>query len=419
MIAVALPTAIGSQPYVGDQQDKITPDALEDGDRLGRSLAIDGDTIVLGSFLADDDEGLVFVHEATTQDGETTAEHRATLSTEDVHIDEPADATELGSDVDVSGDLLVAGAAGVDTADKFEAGAAFVFANGEDGWTQLAALPAPDPQALDAFGRTVATDGTHVAVAEPEDEIPGEYSSNGKVHVYERTAEGLVHEASLTPPADDDRERLGVSMAFQDGTLAVGAPQDDTSTGYGAVYLYEETEGTWSQTDRLTAPDDAQAESFGRDVALDGGLLVAGAPGPQAAMCCPSPPVPEGQAHAFQLDDGEWTHDGELDPVTSAEGAGVGMSVAIDAGQAFVAAPSAPADSVFGLVHAFAQTETGWAHTGVTVPADPASGDRFGQAIDADAGHLTAGAPGDDGAGDQAGAGYLFGDATPSLVTPQ
>lgn len=421
MIAVSLPTALGSldDPYVGDQQAKLTPDAVADGDRLGRTLAVDGGTLVLGSSLSDGSDGLVFVYDVSPDEGQTTVELAQTLSMDDVTIDEPVQDAELGSDVDVDGDLLVAGASGVDTADKFEAGAAIAFEATAEGYQQLAALSAPDPEALNAFGRTVATDGQHVAVAEPEDELPGEYSSNGAVHVYERTSDGFVHEASLTPPADEDRERLGVSLAFQDGVLVAGAAQDETPNGNGAVYVYEETGGGWTQTARLTAPADAEAESLGRDVAIDGTTIVAGAPGPQAAICCPSPPVPEGQAHAFALGDDGWAHETELDPAASARGAGVGMSVALDQGRAFVSAPSAPADAVYGMVHVFAHGEQGWTEAGIAIPEDPASGDRFGQAIDADGGVLVTGAPGDDGAGDQAGAGYVFDDLAPALVTPQ
>lgn len=421
MIAVSLPTALGSlsQPYVGDQQAKLTPDALSDEDRLGRTLAVDGGTLVLGSSLSDGSDGLVFVYDIAHDDGETSVEHAQTLSMDDVTIDEPAQDAELGSDVDVGGDLLVAGASGVDTADKFEAGGAVVFEATADGFEQLAALPAPDPQALDAFGRTVATDGDHVAVAEPEDEVEGEFVSNGAVHVYERTGDLLAHEATLTPPADEDRERLGFSLAFEDGTLVAGAPEDETPNGNGAAYVYEETGDGWTQTARLTAPTDAEAEQLGRDVAIDGTTVVAGAPGPQAAICCPSPPVPEGQAHAFALTDDGWEHETELDPASSARGAGVGMSVALDQGRAFVAAPSAPADAVYGLVHVFEQADPGWVETGIVIPEDPASGDRFGQAIDADAGALAAGAPGDDGAGERAGAGYVFDNLVPDIVTPQ
>jgi hypothetical protein len=423
LLLTAPAAASAVTPYVGVQAEKIRPDGLDRDDRFPAAVDADEDRVVFGSPRTGD-HGAVLVYEQTA----SGLQHEATLTVDPMA---PTGEAELGADVAVDGDRIVAGAGGADPGDVFEAGAGYIWTHGPNGWTLDHEIPAPDPDALDRFGGGVAVDGTTLAIAEPEDDQQTKYSRDGRIHVYEDQAGSLVKTAEITPPHDGDGARLGLSMELEAGTLVAGAPDEGTATGTGAAYVYGDDGTGWSQEAVLTAPDAAEARQLGRDVALEDGAVVAGAPGPQVGICCPSPPVPEGQAHAWEQADGSWSYVGELDPKTSTEGAAVGMSVAVDGDQAYVGSPSAPFDSVYGWVTSFERGEDGWTQEGKLVPSDPASGDRFGDLSAAANGRLVVGAPGDDGmgqlggpgdsgSGENAGAGYLFvepGDAASGLPT--
>jgi hypothetical protein len=62
-----------------------------------------------------------------------------------------------------------------------------------------------------------------------------------------------------------------------DGDVLIGGSYF-ADGGVGAVYIFEQSGGTWSEIDRLVGGDTAPADYFGYDVALDGTTAVVGAP---------------------------------------------------------------------------------------------------------------------------------------------
>ena len=61
-------------------------------------------------------------------------------------------------------------------------------------------------------------------------------------------------------------------------TILVGSPRAAIggNAGQGALYVFTESNGTWSQTQKLTASDGATNDSFGESVALDGSTALIG-----------------------------------------------------------------------------------------------------------------------------------------------
>jgi len=84
---------------------------------------------------------------------------------------------------------------------------------------------------------------------------------------------------------------FGLSLAVQNGVVAVSDYEDDTNgVDSGAVYLFDAVTG--AQT-AIIHPDDAgPGQFFGFSVAIDNGLLVVGAPGPN---------IGSGSAYVFDL----------------------------------------------------------------------------------------------------------------------
>src|SRR5262245_48156531 len=79
----------------------------------------------------------------------------------------------LGSSIAISGNTLVAGAPGHDPAGVQAAGGAWVFVRSGSAWIQQAKLLASDGLDLDAFGYAVAIDGDTIVVSAESDDHPG------------------------------------------------------------------------------------------------------------------------------------------------------------------------------------------------------------------------------------------------------
>ena len=93
-------------------------------------------------------------------------------------------------------------------------------------------------------------------------------------------------------------DQFGISVAISGSTALEGANFESNTAGplVGAVYVFEETGGTWSQADKLVASDAHLAEHFGRSVAINGNTAVIGATGVAAAG------AESGAAYIFRRD---------------------------------------------------------------------------------------------------------------------
>ena len=191
----------------------------------------------------------------------------------------------LGAALAVSGDVLVATAPSTTVDGKRFAGAAYVFlrdqASGE--WIEHKQLVPEDSATFDQFGDEVTVDGDTVVVGASFAKV-GSVFQQGAVYVFERDQGGVDNwgqVAKLTEGSGGLVANFGSSVALKDDLLAVGASR---SGGNGAVTIYERDRGGPDAWGRVTTISDSAVgdggfplKSFGRAVAIDGDLLVAGA----------------------------------------------------------------------------------------------------------------------------------------------
>jgi hypothetical protein len=133
------------------EQQKLTADDSGVGDDFGGSLALSGDTLVVGAAFDDIganlSQGSVYVFIRT---GSTWTLQQKLLASDGAIFD------DLGFDVAISGDTIIAGAPGKTLPAIEEAGAAFVFSRAGTVWTQQQKLTASDAGEADGFGAGVA-----------------------------------------------------------------------------------------------------------------------------------------------------------------------------------------------------------------------------------------------------------------------
>ncbi|HET6611856.1 MAG TPA: cadherin-like beta sandwich domain-containing protein [Kofleriaceae bacterium] len=272
---------------------------------------------------------------------------------------------KFGGSVAVDGDTLVVGApneqsavSGVngDQTDNSadQAGAAYVFRRTGSTWAQEAYLKASNPDRFDAFGVSVAVDGDTVAVgALYEDSvatgIDGNQQDNtladsGAAYVFQRTGVTWAQQAYVKASNSGETDRFSFRLAISGDLLAVtaygedsgnGKPDDNTVRDSGAVYLFRRTGTTWAQEAYLKASNPGQSDIFGISVALSDDLVAIAAPFEDSAAAgvdgdqTDESALDSGAVYLFKQSDGRWAQEFYIkasDPVPSA---GFGRSIAL------------------------------------------------------------------------------------------
>ena len=202
-------------------------------------------------------------------------------------------------------DVAVVGAPG-DGERGLHAGAVHVFERVDGQWTELQKIFAPDASSLGSFGVSLALSpsGETLVVG-----ATGVESWTGLAYVFERTSPGnFEHRARLSAFDRWPRDLFGVSVAINDGRIAVGAMrQPESGFDGGAVYLFQQQAGDWVLEDKIVADDGQAGDSFGQSVALRGQVLVAGAPYDDDLGIEDS-----GAVYVVSRVQGEWSHQHKL-----------------------------------------------------------------------------------------------------------
>lgn len=254
-----------------DQSKLIALDGAAN-DSFGISVAISGDTAVIGSFLDDTASGVdagsayVFVRSGTiwTQQAKLTALDAATND-------------GFGVSVAIDGDTIIVGAENDDNAGGIDAGSAYVFSRSGVVWTQQAKLTASDGAAGDRFGYSVSLSNTTAVVGAQSDDTPAGATA-GSAYVFTRCGALWSQQAKLTASDGADSDIFGVSVSISNNTIVVGAYGDDTPGGAnaGSAYVFTRSGPTWVQQAKLTAGDGAAEDRFGVSVAVSGETIVVG-----------------------------------------------------------------------------------------------------------------------------------------------
>lgn len=138
-------------------------------------------------------------------------------------------------------------------------------------WASIASMLSP-PQ------RVVSANGNRMAVA-----VVGGGPETVGLRILERQggSDGWVLETVVRPSAGGANDQFGVSIALRSDRVLVGAPRHGES---GAVFFFaRDSTGTWGER-AIIVPTDSTVSRFGAEVTWDGDLALIGAPGtPQGA----------------------------------------------------------------------------------------------------------------------------------------
>jgi hypothetical protein len=383
-------------------ETKLTASDAAAGDLFGFSVAIDGDTAVVGAY--GDNFG-----QASGQGSAYVFERRAGAWIEVAKLtaSDAAGGDRFGWSVAISGDRAIVGAPfNGDGADAINVGSAYVFerdAGGPDAWDQVASLNAGDAAAGDFFGSSVAISGDRAVVGAPGDD------SSGSAYLFERDAGGGWHAAGKLRASDAAAaDAFGGSVAIGVDTVVAGAWGDDNQQGAAYVFERDAGSGSWNQVDKLIASDAAAGDLFGTSVALSGDIVVVG-----ANLNDHDGGANAGAAYIFGRNGGPpvaWDEVTRLTASDAGPGDLFGRSVAISGDRALVGATGD--DSNSGSAYLFERDTGGtgaWSEEGKVTASDAAALDLFGASVGISGDAVIVGAHGDTHAGGTgAGSAYVF-----------
>jgi hypothetical protein len=362
------------------QQAYLKASNADAGDRFGRSVAISGDTIVVGAY------------------------------------------SEASNSRSVNGDSTNNGAP--------DAGAAYVFVRQGSAWIQQAYLKASNADGGDFFGWSVAIAGERIVVgAWSEDSgatgVNGDGGNNGAsqagaAYIFDRvngvwSQTAYLKASNTESTANDDLFGMGVAVAGdlvlvgapgEDGSAtAINGPSDNAASQAGAAYVFAPGPGGWQQQAYLKAPNAARNQRFGDSVALSDTTAAIGVAG--------------GVIVFVNTGSSSWTHQASLGGIASA---GFGGGVTAISGNLLVAGAGAE-ESTTGAAYVFERSGTAWTLQQRLVAANRDALDLFGFSVAIAGETVVVGARSEgslsglpaNNAGASVGAAYVFGTGGGSL----
>ncbi len=288
------------------QQAYLKASNTEATDWFGRSVAISGDTIVIGA--PNESSAATGVNGDQTSNAAhgSGAAYVFTRSggtwTQQAYLKagNTSSFSSFGTSVAISGDTIVAGATS-DWDATTSAGAAYVFTRSGSTWTQEALLKASNAAAGDSFGTCVAVSGNTVVVGAPAEDssssgVNGNQADNslittGAGYVFTRSGTAWTQEAYLKASNPGKSDRFGSSVAISGDRVLVGSINEDSAaagldgdqssnaaTDTGAAYLFTRNGSTWVQQSYIKASNTGAGDLFGSSVAISGDTVVVGTP---------------------------------------------------------------------------------------------------------------------------------------------
>ncbi|OWY70172.1 hypothetical protein B7486_17095 [cyanobacterium TDX16] len=300
------------------QQAYLKASNTELSDNFGWSVAVSGDTIVVGALREDSNATGVNGNQADNsfssagaayvfvRDGGGNWSQQAYLKASNTGQNDG-----FGRSVAVSGDTIVVGASNEDSnatgingndADNSaqDAGAAYVFVRSGVTWSQQAYIKASNAESFDGFGFSLALSGETLLVGAPGeasistgvngDQVNNSLAQSGAAYVFVRSGTVWSQQAYIKASNTGFNDFFGTSVALSADTCVVGAYSEDSiatgvdgnqadNSGFnsGAAYVFFRSGVMWSQQAYLKASNTDFNDEFGGAVAVAGDTVIVGA----------------------------------------------------------------------------------------------------------------------------------------------
>ncbi|WP_417386428.1 Calx-beta domain-containing protein [Gimesia sp.] len=355
---------------------KLYPVGTQDlNDQFSYGVAVDGDTMISSALFWNATyagQGSAFIYVRNDQGtpeytGDDTWNYQDTLLAPDA--DNIPD--RFGWSVAISGDTAVVSAPLGDGIAE-DMGSVYVYTRSNGSWTLQQELNVNDTIDSHFFGDVVVIEGDTIVVGARATE-----NYTGSAYVFQRTDGVWTKTAKLV--ADDPAEsaNFGNAIDIENSTIVIGA-RFDSETQYrsGAVYIFSEQAGSWTQTLKLKDTSPSNLGSFGSSVSLAGELLLVGATSSTNQLASAGKAI----LYRHDLESGAWNPIQTLRASDATQNAFFGADVKIKEGQILInsgADPTGPSNN--GALYLFKRENQTWVEQQKISSPDAETGDQFGR----------------------------------------
>ncbi|MBE1298542.1 MAG: hypothetical protein GJ680_01350 [Alteromonadaceae bacterium] len=300
-------------------------------------------------------------------------------------------------------DIAAIGAIGYDRAAQ-DGGVVFVFQNINNQWREVTRITAPDARTGDSFGQAVAISENILIVGAPKDDDKGDDA--GSVYVFTAVGESWQLQQKLTAPDGAAGDVFGISLAFSENTILIGADlNDEKANNAGAAYVYVKQGNQWQLQAKLMADDAGDTDIFGVRVAIDGDTALISARRDDDEVVGKD----SGSAYVFKRKGKTWHQEAKLVGPTQQADDRFGRSVALVGDTALIGAMHKDyIGENAGAAYIFKRTGSTWSHTQTLVASDGKAGDQLGWSAALSADYAILGAVKHASKEERSGAAYVF-----------
>ncbi len=234
-----------------ETQTLVSDDILQ-GDSFGYSLAFEGDTLAVGArnkqIGTNFFQGAAYIFTRPSGSGSFTQQAKLTAS-------DGGFSDFFGESVALSGDTAIIGSVN-DFGTPNALGKAYVFVRNGSAWSEQQILQATGGSPNDAFGVSVSVSGDYALIGANTEPI-GSSGELGAAYVFVRNGTVWTQQQRFTAQELTPRnDRFGYAVTIKGDTLAIGSPAHEivpNITNHGAVYVYQRSGEVWSRTQKLSS----------------------------------------------------------------------------------------------------------------------------------------------------------------------
>jgi FG-GAP repeat len=252
------------------QQAKLAPLDGTSNDFFGWNVAISGDYAVVSAEAGNSFRGAAYIFKRTG----TNWNQQQKLIASDV---EPYDT--FGRSVAISGDYVIVGSDWYSAlGNTNNQGSAYIYHFNGTTWGEESKIVPTDAVVQGFFGHSVAISGNYAIVADRRKTVSGK-AFQGAAYIFFRNpaTNTWAQQAKLTALDGAADDIFGVSVGISGDYAIVGASlADGTSLDQGAAYIFDRTGTTWEQRLKLIASDVGSLDGFGSSVAISGDYAMVG-----------------------------------------------------------------------------------------------------------------------------------------------
>ncbi|MBW2724962.1 MAG: FG-GAP repeat protein [Deltaproteobacteria bacterium] len=145
--------------------------------------------------------------------------------------------------------------------------------------------------------------------------------TSGTAYAFRFDGTEWIEEQKFTASDAAEKDQFGVSVSVLGDVIAIGAfSNDEAAPNSGAAYVFRFNGTEWIEEQKLMASDAAARDEHGLSVAVSGDVIVVGAPGNRSYS---------GSAYIYRFNGTDWSEDHKLAALDGVDRDSLGESLAV------------------------------------------------------------------------------------------